>query len=51
MRESPRVSTRILALVAAARVTVGAVMILAPSRFFFARIGDRNTTHADHRDP
>ena len=34
MRESPRVSTRILALVAAARVAVGAAMILAPSRFF-----------------
>jgi len=33
MRERPRVSTRILALVAAARVAVGAVMILAPSRF------------------
>jgi hypothetical protein len=34
MRERPQVSTRILALVAAARVAVGAAMILAPSRFF-----------------
>jgi hypothetical protein len=34
MRERPRVSARIMALVAAARVTVGAAMILAPSRFF-----------------
>src|SRR6185295_12241153 len=34
MRETPHVSTRILALVAAARVAVGAAMILAPSRFF-----------------
>ena len=34
MRERTQVSTRILALVAAARVAVGAAMILAPSRFF-----------------
>jgi hypothetical protein len=34
MRERPQVSTRILALVAAARVTVRAAMILAPGRFF-----------------
>jgi hypothetical protein len=34
MRETPHVSTRILVLVAAARVAVGAAMILAPSRFF-----------------
>ena len=33
-RETPQVSTRILALVAVARVAVGAAMILAPSRFF-----------------
>jgi hypothetical protein len=34
IRETPQVSTRILALVAAARIAVGAAMILAPSRFF-----------------
>jgi hypothetical protein len=34
MRERPQESTPILALVAAARVAVGAAMILAPSRFF-----------------
>ena len=34
IRERPQVSTRILALVAAARIAVGAAMILAPSRFF-----------------
>jgi hypothetical protein len=34
MREKAQASTSILALVAAARVAVGAVMILAPSRVF-----------------
>src|SRR3984885_10337739 len=34
MHERAQASTRIMALVAAARVGVGAAMILAPSRFF-----------------
>src|ERR1700687_1741971 len=34
MREKAQASTSILAMVAAARVAVGATMILAPSRFF-----------------